>query len=57
MNIFFTQFCTPCVKSLFREAYIMHTTNLVGKACTMKVDYETTVQKQLFTDVFQNRCS
>ena len=35
----------------------MHTTNLGGKTYIMKVNYETTLQKQSFTDVFQNRCS
>ena len=35
----------------------MHSKNLGGKAYIMSVDYETTLQKQPFADVFQNRCS
>ena len=35
----------------------MHTVNLGGKAYFIKVDYETTLQKQPFSDVFQNRYS
>ena len=46
-----------CVKSLFRKTYIMHTINLGGKAYIMQFEYETTLQKQPFADVFQNRCS
>ena len=35
----------------------MYTINLGGKACTMYFEYESTLQKQPFADIFQNRCS
>ena len=35
----------------------MHTLNLSGKAFIMQFEYETTLQKQPFADVFQNKCS
>ena len=40
-----------------RPIYIKDTINPSGKAYNMYVDYETTLQKQPFADVFQYRCS
>ena len=44
-----------CKKAYLKKTCIIHTINL-GKAYIMSV-YKTNLQKQLFADVFQNRCS
>ena len=53
MNIFFyANLSTMCKKPIYKSIHIMHTINPGEKAYIMYVDYETTLQKRAFVDVF-----